>query len=66
MNINFWNAGGNVGTFKVYEGIDFASLMSAVGGVGEYANLKKINESSLLFFRTVAYTHLTLPPKRIV
>ena len=42
MNVNFWNSGGNAKTFKVYEGIDFASLMSAVGGAGEYANLKKI------------------------
>ena len=42
MNVNFWNAGGSAGTFKVYEGIDFASLMSAVGGIGNYANLKKV------------------------
>ena len=30
------------GNLQVYEGIDFASLMSAVGGPSEYANLKKI------------------------
>ena len=42
MNVNFWGTAGNAGTFQVYEGIDFASLMSAVGGPSEYANLKKI------------------------
>ena len=42
MNVNFWGAGGNSGTIQVYEGIDFASLMSAVGGPNEFANLKKI------------------------
>ena len=42
MNVNFWGAGGNSGTIQVYEGIDFASLMSAFGGPSEYANLKKI------------------------
>tara|TARA_A100000164_G_scaffold278672_1_gene250819 strand:- start:1488 stop:2015 length:528 start_codon:yes stop_codon:yes gene_type:complete len=42
MNVNFWGAAGNAGTFQVYEGIDFASLMSAVGGPGDFANLKKI------------------------
>ena len=42
MNVNFWGAAGNSGTIQVYEGIDFASLMSAVGGPNEYANLKKI------------------------
>ena len=42
MNVSFWGAAGNSGTIQVYEGIDFASLMSAVGGPTEYANLKKI------------------------
>ena len=42
MNVNFWSSSGNAGAFKVYEGIDFASLMSAVGGPGDFANLKKI------------------------
>ena len=42
MNVSFWGAGGNSGTIQVYEGIDFASLMSAVGGPTQYANLKKI------------------------
>ena len=42
MNVSFWGVGGNSGTIQVYEGIDFASLMSAVGGPVEHANLKKI------------------------
>ena len=42
MNVSFWGAGGNSGTIQVQEGIDFASLMSAVGGPNQYANLKKI------------------------
>lgn len=42
MNVSFWGAAGNSGTIKVYEGIDFASLMSAVGGPSQYANLRKI------------------------
>ena len=29
MNVSFWGAAGNSGTIQVYEGIDFASLMSA-------------------------------------
>ena len=50
MNVSFWGAGGNSGTIQVYEGIDFASLMSAVGGPTEYANLKKLDctEKSLI------------------
>ena len=42
MNVNFWGIGGNSGTIKVQEGIDFASLMSVVGGPSQFANLKKI------------------------
>ena len=42
MNVSFWGAAGNTGTIRVYEGIDFASLISAVGGPTQYANLKKI------------------------
>ena len=42
MNVSFWGEAGNTGTIRVYEGIDFASLISAVGGPSEYANLKKI------------------------
>ena len=42
MKVNFWGAGGTAGTFQVQEGIDFASLMSKVGGPSQFANLKKI------------------------
>ena len=42
MKVNFWGAGGNTGIFQVQEGIDFASLMSKVGGPSQFANLKKI------------------------
>ncbi len=42
MKVNFWGAGGNAGTVQVQEGIDFASLMSKVGGPTQFANLKKI------------------------
>ena len=42
MNINFWGTGGNSGIIQVQEGIDFASLMSLVGGPTQFSNLKKI------------------------
>ena len=42
MKVNFWKAGGNAGTIQVQEGIDFATLMSAVGGPSQFANIKKI------------------------
>ena len=42
MKVNFWGAGGSAGTVQVKEGIDFASLMSAVGGPSQFSNLKKI------------------------
>ena len=42
MNVHIWGAGGTSGTIRVYEGIDFASLMSAAGGPSQFANLKKI------------------------
>ena len=42
MNVNFWGTGGNSGIVKVQEGIDFASLMSLIGGPGQFSNLKKI------------------------
>ena len=42
MNINFWGTGGNSGIVQVQEGIDFASLMSAIGGPAKFSNLKKI------------------------
>ena len=42
MKINFWGAGGNSGIVQVQEGIDFASLISEVGGPTQFSNLKKI------------------------
>ena len=42
MKVNFWGALGQTGTIQVYEGIDFASLVSMVGGPSDFANLKKI------------------------
>ena len=41
MNVNFWGQMGNAGTVKVQEGIDFASLMSLIGGPTQFSNLKK-------------------------
>ena len=42
MSVNVWGAGGSVGGIRVYEGIDFASLMSTAGGLSQFANIKKI------------------------
>ena len=42
MNVNFWVTDGKSGTVKVQEGIDFASLMSLIGGPVQFSNLKKI------------------------
>ena len=42
MKVHIWGAVGQSGTFQVDEGIDFASLMSSVGGPSRFANLKKI------------------------
>ena len=42
MNVNFWSIGENSGTVQVQEGIDFASLMSSIGGPVHFSNLKKI------------------------
>ena len=42
MKVNFWGASNNVGIYRVHEGIDFASLISVVGGPTQFANLKKI------------------------
>ena len=42
MNVNFWGTGGNSGIVQVQEGIDFASLMSSIGGPAQFSNLKKI------------------------
>ena len=43
MKVNFWGASNNVGIYRVHEGIDFASLISVVGGPSQFANLKKIS-----------------------
>ena len=42
MNVNFWGTDGNSGIVQVQEGIDFASLMSSIGGPDQFSNLKKI------------------------
>ena len=42
MKVNYWGADGFAGTVEVQEGIDFASLMSSVGGSSQFINLKKI------------------------
>ena len=42
MNVNFWVTDGKSGTVQVQEGIDFASLMSLIGGPSQFSNLKKI------------------------
>ena len=42
MNVNFWGTGGNSGIVQVQEGIDFASLMSLIGGPAQFSNLKRI------------------------
>ncbi len=41
MNVNFWGIRGS-NTIQVQEGIDFASLMSVIGGSIQNSNLKKI------------------------
>ena len=42
MNVNIWGAVGSAGSHLVYDGIDFASLLSIVGGPKDGANLKKV------------------------
>ena len=42
MNVNVWGHVGNPGSHIVYDGIDFASLFSIVGGPRDGANLKKV------------------------
>ena len=42
MKVNFWGPSGKSGVFQVQEGIDFATLMTMVGGPSEFINLKKI------------------------
>ena len=42
MNVNIWGAVGSPGSHTVYDGIDFTSLLSIVGGPRGGANLKKV------------------------
>ena len=42
MNVNVWGHVGNPGNHIVYDGIDFASLLSIVGGPKDGANFKKV------------------------
>ena len=42
MNVNIWGAVGTAGSHLVYDGIDFASLLSIVGGPSSGANLKDV------------------------
>tara|TARA_B100000131_G_C17658176_1_gene427023 strand:- start:33 stop:551 length:519 start_codon:yes stop_codon:yes gene_type:complete len=42
MKVNIWGQVGNPGSHLVYEGIDFASLISLVGGPVDGANFKKV------------------------
>ena len=42
MKVNFWVTGGSSGIVQVQEGIDFASLISSIGGPAQFSNLKKI------------------------
>jgi len=42
MNVNIWGQVGSPGNHIVWDGIDFASLLSIVGGPIDGANLKKV------------------------
>ena len=42
MNVNIWGAVGSAGSHLVYDGIDFATLLSVVGGPMKGANLKQV------------------------
>ena len=42
MNVNVWGHVGSPGSHVVYDGIDFASLLSIVGGPVDGANLKNV------------------------
>jgi hypothetical protein len=42
MNVNIWGHVKSPGSHIVYDGIDFASLLSVVGGPMEGANLKQV------------------------
>tara|TARA_Y100000591_G_scaffold320383_1_gene333744 strand:- start:758 stop:1258 length:501 start_codon:yes stop_codon:yes gene_type:complete len=42
MKVNVWGEVGSPGSHVVYDGIDFASLLSLVGGPSKAANLKNV------------------------
>ena len=42
MNVNIWGHVGSPGSHIVYDGIDFASLLSIVGGPMDGPNLKSV------------------------
>ena len=42
MKVNIWGEVGSPGSHTVYDGIDFASLLSIVGGPSKAANLKNV------------------------
>ena len=42
MNVNIWGSVGSSGRYEVYDGIDFATLLSIVGGPMKGANLKQV------------------------
>ena len=42
MNVNIWGHVDSPGSHLVYDGIDFASLLSIVGGPSAGANLKEV------------------------
>ena len=42
MKVNVWGEVGSPGSHLVYDGIDFASLLSLVGGPSKSANLKNV------------------------
>ena len=42
MNVNIWGQVNSPGSHLVYDGIDFASLLSIVGGPIDGANLKNV------------------------
>ena len=42
MNVNIWGHVGSPGSHVVYDGIDFATLLSVVGGPMDNANLKNV------------------------
>ena len=42
MYVNIWGAVGNPSRHQVYDGIDFATLLSIVGGPMKGANLKQV------------------------